>query len=127
VAMFPPSGLSADDSHFAVLDEDSPGRLYVGIMPQAHTQAFATVLTCAALLQAPESARLQGRDRDAYWTLVAYHNSLRELGRTVTIARDDVETLLQVRDTDGRGRHVRRDGVIELTSNVRANRLVSFL
>jgi hypothetical protein len=127
VALFPPSGLSADDSHYAVLDEDSPGRLYVGIMPQAHTQAFATVLTCAALLQAPETVTLQGRARDAYWTLVAYHNSLRELGRTVTIARDDVETLLQARDTDGQGRHIKREGVIELTSNVRANRLVSFL
>jgi hypothetical protein len=79
VALYPPSGLNADDSFFAETDADAPGRVYLGVMPQAHTQAFATVLCCTALLQAPRALRLEGQASDAYCS-GAYHNSLRELG-----------------------------------------------
>ncbi|PZS32998.1 MAG: helicase [Pseudonocardiales bacterium] len=123
VRVFPPSGLGADDSFFAVTDPHAPGRLYLGVMPQAHTQAFATVLATVALLQAPKELALTGPALDAYWTVVAYHNSLRELGRTVTIARDDVDSMLQARRRTGEVRALRRDGVVELTSNVSASQL----
>ncbi len=128
VALFPPSGLSVDDSYFARTDHESPGRMYVGLMPQAHTQSFSTVLACVALLQA-SCALEPGPDLlDSYWTVVAYHNSLRELGRTVTIVRDDVVNMLRARD-DGQGavRKLQRDGVIELTSNVSSSQLGQFL
>lgn len=128
VELFPPSGLSADDSFFARTDRDSPGRLYIGLMPQAHTQAFATVLSCVALLQGPMALELEGEALDAYWTLVAYHSSLRELGRTVTIARDDVESMLKIRSKEGVAfRSIRRDGVVELTSNISASQLPQIL
>jgi hypothetical protein len=129
VALFPPSGLDADNSYFARVDDSSPGRLYVGLMPQAHTQSYATVLTCAALLEAPVRISKEPATIDAYWTVVAYHNSLRELGRTVTIARDDVDSLLTARaaTASGDARRMSRDGVIELTSNVRPALLIKFL
>ena len=128
VALFPPSGLSSDNSFFAKVDESSPGRLYMGLMPQAHTASFATVLATTALLQAPRALGLAGPELDAYWTVVAYHNSLRELGRTVTIARDDVSTLLKTRDQgDGLNRRLRPDGIIELTSNVKPGELLEYL
>lgn len=128
VSLFPPSGLTAEDSFFATTDWDAPGRLYVGLMPQAHTASFATVLTCVALLQAPRALDLDGTLLDAYWTVVAYHNSLRELGRTVTLTRDDVESMLKARDADPGGtRGLRKDGVVELTSNVRADQLPGLL
>lgn len=128
VALFPPSGLSADNSFFAVTDRTKPGRLYLGLMPQAHTQAFATVQACTALLQGPEQLDLEGPAKDAYWTVVAYHNSLRELGRTVTIARDDVESMLLARSSpEHPSRKLKRDGVVELTSNVRPEQLPQIL
>lgn len=128
VALFPPSGLNADNSFFAKVDETSPGRLYVGLMPQAHTASYATVLTTTALLQAPVALGLDASQLDAYWTVVAYHSSLRELGRTVTIARDDVGTLLKTRDRgDGNTRRLRPDGIIELTSNVKPGELLEYL
>jgi hypothetical protein len=128
VNLFPPSGLTADNSFFAEPDPEAPGRLYLGLMPQAHSPSFATVLACVALLQAPLALGVADRSLDAYWTLVAYHNSLRELGRTVTIARDDVESMLQARDRgDAATRSLRRDGVIELTSNVSASQLPRIL
>lgn len=94
VDLFPPSGIDADDSYFARVDDEDPGRLYVGMMAQGHTSDTAVVHSGAALLQAPVDLDLTGDAQDAYWTVIAYHNSLRELGRTVTIARDDIHSRL---------------------------------
>lgn len=94
VALFPPSGIDAGDSYFAREDEKSPGRLYVGMMAQGHTFDTAVVHSGAALLQAPVDLGLADDAQDAYWTVVAYHGSLRELGKTVTIARDDIHSRL---------------------------------
>ena len=94
VDLFPPSGIDADNSYFARVDGGAPGRLYVGMMAQGHTSDTAVVHSGTALLQAPVDLGLTGDAQDAYWTVVAYHSSLRELGRTVTIARDDVNSRL---------------------------------
>jgi hypothetical protein len=50
----------------------------------------------AALLQAPMEVLLSDVDLDAYWTVLAYHNSRRELGRTLTAAKDEVATRIKV-------------------------------
>lgn len=128
VAVFPPSGLDADDSHFARVDGTAAGRLYVGLMPQAFAPAWSIGQIAGRLLAAADSVSLTPAERDAYWTLVLYHNSLRELGRTVTILRDDVRDNLQ-RETDRglTGRSVSGDGVFELTSNVDSHELVEVL
>ena len=128
VAVFPPSGLDADDNYFARLDTEAAGRLYVGLMPQAFAPAWSIGQAAGRLLAAADSVRLTPDERDSYWTLVLYHNSLRELGRTVTILRDDVRDNLQ-REHD-RGlteRTVVSDGVFELTSNVNSHELVEVL
>ncbi|GAA1108712.1 helicase-related protein [Nocardiopsis metallicus] len=117
VQLFPPPGLDARHSYFAEPDEDSPGRLYAGVMAQGHTAGRATVATAAALLH--ESARLPEQHRDDYWTLVAYHHSLRELGRTLTAARDDIPAQLMGMGGDGQGtRELTEPSVQELTSNL---------
>ena len=129
VEVFPPSGLDADDSYFAELDQTGPGRVYAGIMPQAFAPAWAIGQAAGRLLSAPQAvALLTPTERDAYWTLVLYHNSLRELGRTVTILRDDVRTLLEREEKDEPGaRTVGPDGIEELTSNVSSHTLVEIL
>lgn len=120
VFLFPPSGMSADDSFFVREDPLAPGRRYVGVMAQSHTPTTAAVHTTAALLQAPVDLGLSGSELDAYWTLVAYHNSLRELGKTVTLARDDVPARISViaRMTDKARRLDSDADLIELTSNI---------
>lgn len=115
VDLFPPSGIDAEDSYFARVDSDSPGRLYVGLMAQGHTSDTAVVHTGAALLQAPVDLGLTDEAQDAYWTVVAYHSSLRELGRTVTIARDDIHSRLGALIV---GRPQREYDVEELSSSV---------
>ncbi|MCB8905777.1 MULTISPECIES: helicase-related protein [unclassified Streptomyces] len=93
VQLFPPPGLDADDSFFAVPDTGRPGRLYLGVMAQGHTAGRGAVATTAAMLQGVH--QLPEEHRDDYWTLVAYHHSLRELGRTVTAAGDDIPAQLR--------------------------------
>ncbi|WP_329078725.1 helicase-related protein [Streptomyces niveus] len=119
VQLFPPAGLKAGHSYFASPDKNKPGRLYVGVMAQGHTASTATVHVGAAGLQAPMELKDDDDLRDAYWTMVAYHNSLRELGRTVTIARDDIPARLEHLTKDQSLRRKLGDGaVVELTSNI---------
>lgn len=128
VESFPPSGLDADDNYFSEPDPDAAGRRYLGVMPQAHTPSWAVGQLSAELLNAPHAVNLRGKAEDAYWTLVVYHNSLRELGRTVTILRDDVPSNLVRREkSEGSSRAIGSDGVHELNGNVDSAELISLL
>ena len=89
-------------------------------MAQSHTLSTAMVHLAAALLQGVFEVQMSDAERDAYWTLVAYHNILRELGRTVTIARDDVPARIPgIADLARGPRPISDEDVVELTSNVR--------
>ncbi len=124
VSLFPPSGLDADDSYFVRFDRSpdaTGGRLYVGVMPQGHTPLTGMVRLSAALLQGIQELPLTPPLDDAYWTLVAYHNSLRELGKSVTLAHDDIPLRIeQIAQTEDNIRLLPNDVIIELTSNVNA-------
>lgn len=121
VALYPPSGLDDDKTFFSRPVESGEGRLFLGLMPQSISQTSALVSTTAPLVELPTV--LADRtdpfmSRDAYWTLVMYHNSLRELGRTGTLVIDDVNGRLETR-ADRLGiplRRVHADKVLELTS-----------
>lgn len=128
--VFPPPGLESDDSWFSRTADDEPGRLYVGVMSQSVTPTFALVHLAAGVAEAPVAleSSLSEDALDAYWTQVVYHNSLRELGKTVTLARDDVPARIRViTDDESRMRDLGDDGVEELTSNVPGQRLAGIL
>jgi len=128
VRLFPPSGVDAEDSFFARQDRSRPGRLYVGVMAQSHTLQTAMIHLGAALLEGVHEVDLTDAERDAYWTMVAYHNSLRELGRTVTLARDDIPARLEgIAGAESSSRRVDDEDVVELTSNVGGTNLTSVL
>jgi len=86
VAVFPPPGLSIDDSFFArtVPIDKKPGRLYVGYFAHALKREMSMSPLAAALLSAPEQLFSQQEDRelllDAWWTMVVYHGSLKGVG-----------------------------------------------
>lgn len=88
---FPPPGLDAGNSCFAVTEND-PGRarLYLGVTTAGRSAKFTLQSVAASLLQATGSAAVPLAEQDAYWTLVTYFNSLRELGGAHVLFLDDV-------------------------------------
>ncbi|WP_190818845.1 helicase-related protein [Saccharopolyspora pogona] len=126
VALYPPSGLDDDRTFFSRPVENGEGRLYVGLMPQSVSQPSAVISSATPMVEIPEALAQKGADttpRDAYWTLVMYHNSLRELGRTSTLVVDDVNGRLEPR-AERLGISLRQvHQVLELTSRRTAEEL----
>ncbi len=90
VFQFPPPGIDSSNSCFAVRDTSKPGRLYLGVTTAGRSAKFTLQAVSASLLQSSTSAAVPNELRDAYWTLVAYFNSLRELGGAHVMMLDDV-------------------------------------
>ena len=98
---FPPPGIDSSDSYFAKENNGAPGRIYMGVFPTA-SPSFVTALvrTASSVLQGVKTIDLPvGADesvRDPYWTLVEYFNSLRELGRALTLLQADIPEYMWV-------------------------------
>lgn len=93
-AQFPPSCLDAEDSAFAVVDRDAPGRIYAGVTTAGRSAKFTLQGVAASLLQSAAGGTTDDSARDPYWTLVSYFNSLRELGGALVLMQDDVNDSL---------------------------------
>lgn len=89
---FPPSAIDHDDSGFAVLDRkpEAPGRRYIGVTSAGRSARFTLQAVAGSLLQSAFGAFEDDVRRDAYWTLVGYFNSLRDLGGALVLMQDDV-------------------------------------
>lgn len=126
VQVFPPSGTDENDSFFSKEDRSSPGRLYIGIMPSGHSGQTALVHTAAAMLQAPLETAQDGLALDTWWTLPIYHNSRRELGKTMTLAQDDIPARIGI-ISEG-SRNDRKCNVVEeLSANVKGTHIPEIL
>ncbi len=128
--VFPPLGLEPDDSFFAFeteIGDESPGRLYVGVMAPGKSMKTALVRVSAALLSAGSGLKSADAElADPYLTLVAYFNSLRELGGAVRLMEDDIPARLRQlanRDLPKRNRPFYQ----ELTSRVHSEKIPGLL
>lgn len=125
---FPPPGLDHANSGFAIENRNVPGRRYVGVTTVGRSAKFTQQAVAASLLQAASDPALGNDERDGYWTLVNYFNSLRELGGALVLMRDDVAR--SVKDyASRRGNETEREAAsqIELTSRVRSSDIPRFL
>lgn len=102
LAVFPPPGLSCDDSYFArtVPLDKRPGRMYVGYLAPMLDRQHCMAPLAAALLAAPEVVFDDGQeDRDdlleAWWTLVVYHGSLKGVGNSHNAFNIDVRDVVR--------------------------------
>ncbi len=97
--LFPCPGLEMGDSFFGKYARDERGtllrgRLYLGI----HACDYGSVLTTqvrafSTALFRPSS--FETNRRDAWWTLLAFYNSLRELGGAKTLFTSDIRSRLK--------------------------------
>lgn len=99
-AIFPPPGLDATDSFFAKYARDDegcrlPGRLYVGILPSNYSSSLtASVRLFSSALAAAWGFSTEN-ERDPWWTLLVFYNSLRELGGALTLFGADIPERLK--------------------------------
>ena len=96
---FPPQGLSAKDSFFAIQStpEEKPARQYFGVMGIGTTATTTLIRVNAAMLFATRYLATLGYPDavvDNFWTITGYFNSLRELGGASTQILDDVQSRL---------------------------------
>ena len=94
VSQFPPSGLNIEDCFFTkeISIYKKPGRLYVGLMPSGKTTTTTQVRLYTVLLESLRFIDAPDGVLDKYWTLVGYFNSIRELGKTSTLVKDDISS-----------------------------------
>ena len=116
VAVFPPQGLSYDDSYFSRVS-DGVGRLYVGVMAPAHRPVTSLVHVSAVLSQGPIESGVSEKAKDGYWSQIIFHNSRRELGKTMSLGRDDIPARVKVIAHD-QNKMRSLDNVVELSANV---------
>jgi len=106
LAQFPPPGISADDSFFAIsrephqLEGERPGRLYVGVCTPGRGAQTPIIRIWSAIMH--EMARVrQARgstdpESDQYWTLVGYFNAKKELAGAVGLFKADIPERLRI-------------------------------
>ena len=94
LAVFPPPGLSCDDTFFARIDRCRPGRLYMGFLAPLLDQQHCLAPLAGALLLGPEAIFRGDVDEelllDAWWTQVLYHGSLKGVGNSENAFATDV-------------------------------------
>jgi hypothetical protein len=97
--LFPSPGLLMGDSFFGTYARGQdgrllPGRLYLGI----HANDYGSVLTTQVRTFSSALFRPQSFDpsrRDAWWSLLVFYNSIRELGGAKTLFDSDIRSRLK--------------------------------
>ena len=128
---FPPSGLDARDSYFAVEAprERRGSRLYLGLMAPGISHTTLLVRAYAALLQGVADLPGTPAAKDPFWTLTGYFNSLRVLGGARMQVQDDVGDRmgLLATSTGTKTREIPEEAKIEMTSRVKSGLIPSYL
>ncbi|MFG2571126.1 helicase-related protein [Streptomyces sp. NPDC048481] len=126
VRQFPPAGLDARDSWFAVetLRDEKATRRYVGLLAPGTSQSTLLIRTYATLLHRAMHADTENdRVKDTYWSLVGYFNSLRLLSAAELQVHDDVVAYMELL-AEREGKEVRPiPNYSELTSRVDASEI----
>lgn len=126
--LFPSPGLENDDSFFATpaIDEETgkpmPGRKYVGIYTQTVRIMMSQVMTFSSILQSANE--IEQSERDPYWTLLAFYNTLRELGGGLTLTQTDIpqySSSMAMRKDQKQPRFI--NNYLELTSRKQSNEI----
>lgn len=138
--LFPPQGLRVGESFFAMENTASSGRLYIGVFASAlPSHVTAQIRVLSTLLQAVKNLPVSDAALiDPYWTLMAYFNSIRELGHAATLVRADIREYMNAmwerqgltatiggKEALKKRRFINRD--LEITSRVQSSQIPEVL
>ena len=99
VGLFPHPCINYNDSFFGREIEDRDNaRLYVGLNTSGYSDPKTSqTRLISAMLQAAKDLKVEKLiERDPYWTLLIYFNSIRELGGASTLIEQDVKAYLKI-------------------------------
>jgi hypothetical protein len=127
--LFPSPGLESEDSFFATTALDKatgkpmPGRKYVGVYTTTVRIMMSQVMAFSSILQA--TAEMKEQERDPYWTLLTFYNTLRELGGGLTLTQTDIpqysKSMAMRKGTLKETRYI--NNVLELTSRKQSHEI----
>jgi len=134
--VFPPPSLDAHDSFFLrkrdlhPLNEEKPGRLYIGICAPGKGAQTPIYRIWALLLQYSfhllNDKKVDREKIDPYWTIVGYFNAIRELAGAIALYKQDVIDRFQ--DLSRRYGQIRSLGdYVELSSRIGSTDLPIYL
>lgn len=97
-ALFPPPGLEISDSFFGRYARDAAGdlragRIYVGIQALYGSLQTTQQRTFSAVLA--RASTFEDANKDPWWTLLAFYNSIRELSGAQTLFDSDIQSRLK--------------------------------
>lgn len=127
--LFPSPGIDINDSFFSKVAIDKngkpmPGRKYIGVFTSRVRILMAQVMTYSAILQKVES--LPEEERDPFWTLLSFYNSLRDLGAGLNLFNSDIPTYIDaLNKREGIAKDKKRFlyAPLELTSRKQSNEI----
>ncbi|MEI4769800.1 helicase-related protein [Psychrobacillus sp. FJAT-51614] len=125
--LFPSPGIDIDDSFFSKIAVDErgnpkPGRKYIGVFTSRVRILMAQVMTYSAILQKVES--LPEEERDPFWTLLSFYNSLRDLGAGLNLFNSDIPTYIDaLNKREGIDKRRFLNAPLELTSRKQSNEI----
>jgi hypothetical protein len=127
IRQFPPAAIDARDTYFAVEAgrDEKADRLFVGLMAPSTSPAYLMVRTYAVLLQLVADVAASDEERDPFWTLVGYFNSLRVLSGARIQLQDDVGERMRSLAANGQPRPL--PNWIELTSRESSTDIPTYL
>jgi hypothetical protein len=91
--IFPPQGIEFGETWFSnIIDTNiKPGRKYIGILaPGYKSIQTAETRVYSRLLQASKKGDFEELEKNYYWTIVGYFNSIRGLGSASTLINSDI-------------------------------------
>src|SRR5699024_5192639 len=96
--LFPPSGLDINDNYFSTVRTDKkgepfPGRKYLGVYTTTQGIRQSQVQTMVALLG--KSTSFDYEDRDPFWTILSFYNSLNDIGKAKNLTEQDIPNNLE--------------------------------
>ncbi|HCO27058.1 MAG: hypothetical protein CME31_22460 [Gimesia sp.] len=99
--LFPSPGLDISDSFFGryAKENDSeklmPGRMYVGVNASGYVSSQTTQVRVFSSLLVNVQNHIKETDRDPWWTILSFYNSLRELGGALTLFQGDIKSRMK--------------------------------